>query len=432
MKSAEISSSIWLIGEKLFSMSINLVVMLMIARNLGPDVFGELNYLLAIIALLAPITALGLNSLITKEVLKREDSLNVILGSSLTIRFIGGIFGFLLILLLMYFFDIAHGKNIELALLAFANIFTAAYVFDFYMQAKILNKSVVKLRLSVFIFINLIKIVGLYYNAHLQFYIVVSALELFLTSLGFSILFQLKTTRLRQLKTSTSEAKYLLKQSGWLILSGVAGVIYLKSDQFMLGLLSTNSQVGIYAVASRLSEVWYFIPSAIVISFFPKLIHIRGTPLYKIELQKLNDLLFFIAILVAIPTTLLAKPAIILLFGEAYQDAGIILSIHIWAGLFIFMRTLLSKWLINENLLKFALITQGAGAIMNVGFNFWLIPIYGGIGAAIATVISYASASYFALFFHRKTLPMAKIMTNSFLLPLRLIIYRQLLYKIQK
>lgn len=412
-------------------MGLNLIVMLLIARSLGPKIFGELNYLLAIVALLAPLTALGLNSLVTKEVLDREHQSAQIMGTSIVIRIIGGILAFALVLVFINFSGIAHGSNFQLALLAFINIFTATYAIDFYMQAKMLNQSVVKLRLTVLFFINLTKIIGLWQSASLNFYLAIAALEMLLTGFGFILLYHFKTQQLTKLSVNFTEAKYLFKKSSWLILSGIAAIIYLKIDQIMLGTLSTSEQVGIYAVASRLSEVWYFIPTAIVISFFPKLIKLKDTPQYSTELQKLNDLLFTLAILVALPTTFFATPVIVLLFGNTYKEAGLVLSIHIWAGLFIFMRALLSKWLINENLLKFSLVTQLLGAVFNIVCNFYYIPIYGALGAAIATVISYATASYIALLFHHSTRPMAKIMTKSLLLPIRFIMSPKSLYKVQ-
>ena len=422
MKSKEISSSIWLVGEKLFTLTVNLVIMLMIARSLGPESYGTLNYLLAIIALLAPIPALGLNSLITKEVLNRVSEREKIIGTSLMIRLLGSIAGLAIITTLCFVTNIANGNNTSLILLAVANIFAATGVIDFYLQAKMLNQAVVKMRVVVMLIANSMRLFGLYLNVGVEFYILVACLELILTGIGFLVLYHMNTKSLFKLAPKLSEGRYLLGKSSWLLLSGIAAIIYLKMDQVMLGLLSNQTQVGIYSVASRLSEVWYFIPTAIVVSFFPKLIKLKSSPRYLIELQKLNDVLFLLAVLVAIPTTLLAKPVIILLFGEEYQAAGIVLSIHIWAGVFIFMRTLLSKWLINENLLKFSLITQITGAMFNVLLNFWLIPLYGAIGAAVATVISYASASYFALFFHKSTLPMAKVMSKSFLLPIRLVV----------
>jgi PST family polysaccharide transporter len=74
--------------------------------------------------------------------------------------------------------------------------------------------------------------------------------------------------------------------------------------------------------------------------------------------------------------------------------AGIILSIHIWASIFVFMGLVQSPWNIAEGLTKLYLKRTIVGAIINVVLNLLLIPIYSGIGAAIATVISYGFSSF--------------------------------------
>jgi len=138
------------------------------------------------------------------------------------------------------------------------------------------------------------------------------------------------------------------------------------------------------------------------------------------------DLLFMLALAVAILVMLVAVPVIDLMFGGAYQAAAQILIIHVWAALFVFMRALFSKWLLIENLLEFSLITQGLGALSNVVLNYWLIPLYGGVGAAYATLISYAMASYLTLFLHPKTRPVFWVMTRSIMSPLRYTVFKLL------
>jgi PST family polysaccharide transporter len=108
------------------------------------------------------------------------------------------------------------------------------------------------------------------------------------------------------------------------------------------------------------------------------------------------------------------------LFGEAYRDSALLLSIHVWAGAFVFMRALVSKWLIAEHLLKFSLISHGLGSVINITANYLLIPSFGGVGAAYATVLSYAVASYLTFWLHPSTIPIAKIMSRSLILPLTL------------
>ena len=125
------------------------------------------------------------------------------------------------------------------------------------------------------------------------------------------------------------------------------------------------------------------------------------------------------AVAIALPVAALAPKLVAVLYGSKYAAAGMILRIHIWAGVFVFMRQLLSRWLIIEGLLVYSLVTHGLGAVGNVVLNAWLIPLHGGIGAAVATLLSYAMASYFGLFFAKRTRGMAAQMTFSLCMPFR-------------
>jgi O-antigen/teichoic acid export membrane protein len=113
---------------------------------------------------------------------------------------------------------------------------------------------------------------------------------------------------------------------------------------------------------------------------------------------------------------------VVLMFGENYAKSAILLKIHIWAGVFIFIRALLSKWLIAENLLVFSLSTHGIAAVVNVLLNLWWIPLWGGEGAAWATLISYATSSYFVLWVNKKTRSMAMVMSKAVTLPIRAVL----------
>ena len=143
-------------------------------------------------------------------------------------------------------------------------------------------------------------------------------------------------------------------------------------------------------------------------------------PIVKLELF---DLLFILAFGVAIVVTLIAQPLITMVFGQVYQVAAPILMIHIWAALFIFMRALFSKWILIEDVLIFSMLTHGLGALFNVALNYWLIPHYGGVGAAYATLFSYATSSYLALLLYSKTRPVFWMMTKSIFSPIRYSIY---------
>ena len=132
--------------------------------------------------------------------------------------------------------------------------------------------------------------------------------------------------------------------------------------------------------------------------------------------------------MLAVLTTFSAGWLIPFLFGAEYLLSVEVLLVHIWAAILVFMRALLSKWLIAESLLKISFLSQVSGAIANIILNYFLIPMMGPVGAAYATVVSYAVASYAILFLRKETRPMALVVTRSLILPYRLLIARGRLY----
>ncbi|MBD3843217.1 MAG: flippase, partial [Campylobacterales bacterium] len=193
-----------------------------------------------------------------------------------------------------------------------------------------------------------------------------------------------------------SIAKQLLKDSWPLIFSAIVVMIYMRIDQIMIKEMLGEYEVGIYSAAVRLSEAFYFIPMLITASLFPAILNAKNQSdeLYKQRLQRLYTFMVWMAIAIALPMTFLSDWLILLLFGQAYQEAGQVLMIHIWASIFVFLGVASGKWFITENLQRFTLINTSVGAILNVGLNLIFIPKFGIVGAAYATVISYGVAAY--------------------------------------
>jgi len=135
-------------------------------------------------------------------------------------------------------------------------------------------------------------------------------------------------------------------------------------------------------------------------------------------MQKLYDLLTWLAIGIAIPVTIFSNQIIQLLFGNEFSSASPILTIYIWAGVAVFLGVASSQYLINENLTKLSFSRNLVGMILNVGLNLILIPKYGIIGSAVATLISY-SIIILTLSFHKKfTIQFRMIMKAFFLITL--------------
>ena len=382
--------------------------------------FGKLNYLLATVSLITPAMTVGLNSIVSRELLVRPSDTGLIMGTGLAIRSIGSIFFALLASLIAYRYLLAADFKLFVFLIL-CNVSNALLIVDFWFQSKVANSYGAIVKSSVAVIFTVIRLIAIKLDADISAFIYIAGLEIICISALYLLTFSHLTAGLRHLRFSWSEAKQLLRDSRWLMLSGIAAVIYLKIDQVMLGIMIDDRAVGIYAAAAKFSEVWYFISAAIVVSLFPNLVNKKRTNQigYGSDIQKINDFLYCIGLGIAITVSVSAHLVLPLLLGDAYSESIPVLVAHVWAGVFVFMRALLSKWLITENLLKLSMMSQVLGAVFNVALNMRLIPLYGPLGAAYATVISYAVSGYLVLFFHRDLWPMAMVVTRSILLPIR-------------
>lgn len=412
----------WLLGERVLSMALSLLVGVWIARYLGPKQYGTYNFVLTFVLLFEPFCQLGLNSIVTRDLVRYPKAKNEILGTAFTIRFIaGGLSSIAAIIAIHFLRPDTSLIHYLVLLLAAGNIFQAFNTICFWFESEMAAKYIVMTRSIVLLITSGLNLLLVWTKSSLVFFVAIAAIKLVSENIFLILSYQLTGGDIFKWRFNYTKAKNLLFQSWPLILSSFGAIIYLKIDQIMLGELSTDEAVGIYAVAARISEIWYFIPLAIASSVFPSLLKSKekSQEIYHTKLQQIYDILACMAFLIAGFVSLSATPLITLLFGKAYQPASAILAIHIWACVFIFMRAIFSKWLIAEGMFIYSLVTHGLGAVANIILNLLLIPSYSGIGAAIATVFSYAAASYLALFVAPKTTESGRMMTLALIAPIR-------------
>jgi O-antigen/teichoic acid export membrane protein len=91
---------------------------------------------------------------------------------------------------------------------------------------------------------------------------------------------------------------------------------------------------------------------------------------------------------IAVGTTLLADKIIILVYGQEYANSSIALAILIWSIIPTFMHFVLGLFVVSTNNEVRGMINTGSCAALNVILNLFLIPKYGLVGSAIATIVT--------------------------------------------
>lgn len=418
-----IKNTSWILGEKIAGMVLSFGVAILVARYFGPELFGVWSYALSLVGLFAIVGHMGLSGLAVRELVSDADNVHETLGTVFVLKLLGMCVGAVLLVGYSFTYETVGSVEFWVLLIVGASLsFRAFGVIQFWFESQVQARYAAIARLVTIFVVAGYKIALILIDTSLILFASSAVLEVVLSGILLVAMYR-KTTGTSPLRWRFSglRAKKLLKKGGLIFLGSIFAMIYMKIDQVMLRWLVGPSEVGVYAVAARLSEIWYFIPTAIVASFFPRLISLRkqNEDLFNHRLQQVFDLLFVIALCVAICVSLGSSPLINLLFGESYGKSATILNIHIWAGLFIFMRAALSKWILIEDVLIFSLVTQGLGAAANVALNSILIPHAGAVGAAWATLLSYAAASYFSLLFVSRTRPMFVMMSKAIISPLR-------------
>jgi PST family polysaccharide transporter len=397
-ESAIIQNIAWLFFDRTVRMGVGLFVGVWVARYLGVQQFGIFNYATAFVSLFNPLTTLGLDALVIRSIVREPELKDEILGTTFWLKLCGAIVCLLLTVGSIFVLRQDDQLTVGLvAILATAGILNAFDTIDFWFQSQVQSKYTVVARNTAFVIIALIKVVLIKIHAPLVAFAWATLGEVALGATGLIIAYRFKGYSILW-RWSLSLAKTLLTESWPLILSGLTIMIYVRIDQIMLGQMVGDEAVGLYSAATRISEVWYFIPTAISSSVAPSIYAAKqvSEELYYQRIKKLIRLLVMISLVVAVPMSFLSTTIITLLFGNGYAAAGSILGIHIWAAVFVFMGVASGSWFIAEGLTQLAFRRTLMGAVVNVILNWLLIPAYAGVGAAVATVISYGIGSVFS------------------------------------
>lgn len=395
----------WLMGERVLSLIVALFVGIYVARYLGPERFGLLSYAASFVGLFTALASLGLDGIMVRELVKTPERRDELLGTAFWLKSGGAILMWIGIIAAITFTNNDTETNILIAIIALGVIFQAFNVIDFNYQAEVKSKFVVYVQLVQLVVSSIIKLVLIWISAPLVWFACVFLIDAVVHSVGLTAIYLKNTGKVWHWKWRWETAKELLGDSWPLILSSGAIMIQARIDQVMLNEMIGSAEVGQYAVAMSMIEAFGFIPMVIYSSLAPSITNAKKTSetFYRQRLIQLYRLMFLLFFATAIPIYLTAKPVVIFLFGEAYTKAGWLLQLFAIRLFFTNLGVARSLFITNNNLFKYSFIASITGAILNIAFNYLLIPYYGASGAIVATVISFTFTIFVLDAFYSET-----------------------------
>lgn len=177
-------------------------------------------------------------------------------------------------------------------------------------------------------------------------------------------------------------------------------------DVAMLGALGSISDVGLYATAVTFINALWFLPNIVNLVVFA-----HGVTVCQSDADRYSQTLFkngIKAMLLILPVVLLlgltARWLIRIAFGADFEPAAAAVVALLPGGYLMIVFKLFNGDLAARGHPEVALRSFVLALFVNVGANYWLIPRYGHVGAAIASTISYSiGATWFLVNYLRMT-----------------------------
>lgn len=396
-----VSNVTWSLGGKIVNMTSALFVGILVARYLGPENYGIMNYVVSYVAIFSVFATFGLDNIEIRELSRQGDKRDTILGTCFSLRIIFAVIAYLgiAVSLLLYRMD------------AFTSVMILAYgltlftgtgnILRNYFTSIVRNKYIVKSEIFRTFIGTGIKILLLLLKAPLEYFIYAQIFDTLLVASGYYFSYKSVAGSVRLWKFDRSIVGFILKESFPLVLSGAAVIVYQRIDQVMIGNMLDKAEVGYFATAGKFVDLIVFLPTVLVQTVTPMLVRAKENSPESYEAKKKTfvSIITWTAIIMSLIVSLVAYWLIMYTYGSKYALAIPVLQIMAFKAVGMALSSSGGQIIIMEQMQKWAFIRNLIGCVICIVLNYLLIPQYGIVGSAIVTIITVMFTGCFANIF---------------------------------
>jgi len=357
-------------------------------QYLGAEVYGQLAIVVAYVTIFTLLTDLGLTAISSREIARRPDEADRIIGNSLAMRLLLSVAISPLIAVGGWWLYAAKPGQVKVGIalmvltLVFGSVqsvvsalFTAKHRNDVPALLGVVNKA------AYLLCIVAAGALGLGFYG----FVYAAIITAFLTA-ALGAYWAAKRIRLRLLFHMT-HWKFMMKTSIPLGIIQIINLLYYKVDTVMLSVMRTPKEVGLYTIAYGIIDVVITIPSMFMTSLMPSLA-VADTKRLRALVQRAFTILSFLAVPVAIGGIMLSREAILLISSREFIGAAVPLAILIAGAAFSYLNAVFGFAAVAVNkqsrMLKVSVMT----IVLNIAINLFAIPHFGVAGAAAATLFT--------------------------------------------
>jgi O-antigen/teichoic acid export membrane protein len=368
-----------------------LIFLAVIARFLGPDEFGKYSFAISFTAICLVLGDLGLNAIAVREVSPDRQQAQKYLGNIVLAKILLSGLAVILVLIIFSFIRGYPPETRKLVYVVGISVFFSSVSSSLRWIFQAFQKMEWEAMINV---LHGIAMLGTgFILLYLGFGVIGLGYAYLFTSVGlllFSYLIVSAKFVRPRLEVDFNLWKSLLKMSVPIGVTTIFASLYLNVDTVMLSLMKNDSAVGFYNAGHRLIEVVKLIPANFAVAVFPAMsdCHRASSETLTKLLRKSMQYMFIIAFPLIVVTVILAYRIIPLVCGDGFGPAVYTLQILIWGGGMAFFSCIGGWCLYAIGRQRIPMYACAAGLVVNVILNFFLIPRFSHIGAAVAIVVA--------------------------------------------
>lgn len=387
-------------ATRILLIGIGLLTSVTIARILGPDGRGLYAVVIATSAIGVQFGNLGLHASNTYFVARDRALLPALIGNTLVIGFIlGGLGSALLFCILSLWPSFAPVNGLLLALamisipfglsyMLLQNILIGLYKVRIYNVAELIIKIFGLILIWIIIYSKWVSVETLAISGIMTVVVGISWI--------LCILFKdLSSIPMPSFNLFKDTIRYGLKA----YIAGLFGFLIIKIDLLLVNSILGAEQTGYYSIAVAIADMIYILPVIVGTILFSKL----SAMLSDYEKWKCAKetavVVGIIMIFLNSVAALIAYPVVLLLYGNAFLPA---VPSFIWlmpAIFFLSINTILMNFFASRGMPAITVYSPLVSTIANVILNLKLIPLWGIVGASVASTISYGLMLIFSLIY---------------------------------
>lgn len=394
---------------RIAGMALGYLIAIYISKIYGADVYGRYAILVTFAQFSVMLFSLGIPTAIVK-LTSETSQFNIRPQSNYLIRSVlmllsSGIIGSLIIYLSSNLFGIQifHDPQLGQVFKYLSIFFVFMILHNFGTQFLSGKKDFISYGLSMFIYPNVLFFIFVtifrFFGLDTELFAFLSYILAF-SAVGLFLFFKLP------LKQATKNYSYgkILELSFPILLSAAFLSISSWTDIFMLGTMATKTEVGIYSAAYKLATITLLVILTVNIVIAPKIAELYDkNKIDKLEREVRNANRLMTTLTIPIVFFLILFDKFLLgLFGTEFIDgefALFILSLGFLVNALCGTVTHILNMTNYQSILRNLMLAM---AIINIGLNYVLIPIYGINGAAIASLISQLFINMLAVYYVKK------------------------------